>query len=129
MDRAPRRRTPGHITLAVVFALLALNTWAEVVSILRGRSGGPTALTILQVLVGATCTVTAWGAWIGARWAPVAATVYGLVTAAMLVALGPLLDLGPDASRGLWLGAAVMLMFALASAWYLRRDAKRSTVT
>ena len=63
----------------------------------------------------------AWGSWAAARWAPAAAAAYGVVTAGVLVALGRLLDLDAAARGGLWAGAAAVLAFGVASAWYLRR--------
>jgi hypothetical protein len=115
------RRSRGRVVLALVFAVLALNAWAQVLLVPLGRSGDPTALTALQALVGIAGGAAAWGSWTGTRWAPAAAVLYGLVTAGMLVALTPLLDLGPDARGGLWTGAAAVLLFALWAGWYLRR--------
>ena len=115
------RRSWGRVALAVVFALLALNAWAEVALVLLGHSDEPVALTVLKTLGGLAAAAAAWGGWAGARWAPGAAAGYGLLTAGMLVALDPLLDLGPDARAGLWTGAAAVLGFALWAAWYLRR--------
>jgi hypothetical protein len=109
------------VVLAVVFALFALNAWAQVALVPLGRTDDPPALTALQALVGAAGAAAAWGSWVGGRWAPVAAALYGLTTAAMLAALGPLLDLDPEARGGLWGGAAGVLLFGLAAAWYLRR--------
>ena len=119
------RRSGGQVALAVVFALLALNAWGQVVLVPLRRSDDPAALTALQALVGAAGAAAAWGSWSGARWAPAAAAAHGTVTAGMLLALGPLLDLPADARGGLWLGAAVVLLFALWSVWYLRRVAAR----
>lgn len=61
-----------------------------------------------------------------ARWAPVAALVYGVVTAGLLLALPPILDLEPSDARGLWLGAAIILLLVLWAAWYLRRSSRRA---
>jgi hypothetical protein len=115
------RRTRARAALAVVFAVLALNAWVQVALALLGRSDDPLELRLLQTVVGLAAAAAAWGSWTGARWAPAAALLYGLVTAGMLVALVPLLDLGPDARGGLWTGAAAVLIFGLWAAWYLRR--------
>jgi hypothetical protein len=120
------RRPPGRVVLAVVFALFALNALAQVALVPLGRTDDPAALTALQALIGAAGGAAAWGSWAGRRWAPVAAALYGLATAAMLAALGPLLGLDPDARGGLWGGAAGVLLFGLAAAWYLRRAAVRT---
>jgi ABC-type glycerol-3-phosphate transport system permease component len=115
------RRPRGRAVLAAVFVLLALNAWLQVLLALLGRSDDPGALTALQALVGIAGGAAAWGSWIGARWAPAAAGLYGLVTAGMLIAFAPLLDLEAEARRGLWAGAAAVLLLALWAGSYLRR--------
>ncbi|HEU4631573.1 MAG TPA: hypothetical protein VFS08_17595 [Gemmatimonadaceae bacterium] len=119
------RRSRGRVAFAVVFALLALNAGAQVVLALLHRSDDPSALTTLQALVSVTAAAAAWGSWTVARWAPGAALLYGLVTAAMLVSLEPMLDLPAEARVGLWTGGATVLLFGLWAAWYLRRDLAR----
>ena len=116
------RRSPGRVVVAIIFALLALNAWGQVALVLVGRSDDPTTLTLLQSLVGATAALAAVASWSGARWAPAAALSYGVVTGAMIVLLDPLLDLGPEARSGLWLGALVVLLVSAGLAWYLRRN-------
>lgn len=118
------RHRRGRRVLAVVFAALTVNAWGQVILALMGRAGDPPMLVALQLLIGATGAAAAWGAWTGARWTPAASLAYGLVTAGMLVALGPLVDVEPDARRGLWLGAAIVLALSVAAAWYLRRTAR-----
>ena len=110
----------------MIFALLALNAWAQVVLAQLGDSSDPATLVVLQVLVGAAAAAAAAGSWSGARWAPAASVLYGLVTAGMIVALEPILGLGRDARNGLWTGGAVVLLFGLSAAWYLRRDIGRT---
>jgi hypothetical protein len=115
------RHPRGRVVLAAVFALLALNALVQAALVPLGHSDDPPALTALQAVVGAAAVAAAWGSWTGTRWAPWAALLYGLVTAGMLAALGPLVALDADARRGVWIGAAVMLAFGLWAAWYLRR--------
>jgi hypothetical protein len=111
----------ARIVLTAVFGLLALNAWAQVVFVPLGRSDDPPLLTAWQALVGAAGAAAAWGSWAAARWAPAAAVAYGVTTAGMLVALGPMLGLEAAARGGLWAGAAVLLALGIGSAWYLRR--------
>jgi hypothetical protein len=115
------RRGPliGAKIIAVLFALLGLNALYELLSMVSGRSDGPATLAALQALVGVSAVTTAFGAWIGARWAPALAAFYGVITAVMIVALGPLLDMPAEERGGLLVGGAVVLAFALACAWYL----------
>ena len=116
-------RSRGSIILVVVFTLFGLNAWVQVINSIIGRNDDPTALVILQVLVGTAGIAAARGTWSRARWAPIAAVSYGVVTGAMLVSLGPLLDLDAEAVRGIWIGAAAVLLFGLWAGWYLRRQA------
>lgn len=118
-------RSRGSIILVVVFTLFGLNAWVQVINSIIGGSDDPMALVILQTLVGTAGIAAAWGSWSGARWAPVAAMSYGVVTAAMLASLGPLLDLTAEEMRGIWIGAAVVLLFGLWAGWYLRRSWRR----
>ena len=108
--------------MAVVYGLLAFNAWGQVLF-----SDDPPMLVALQVAIGAAGAITACGSWIGARWAPGAALAYGGATAAMLVALPTILQLEPEARPGLWIGAAAVLCFGAATAWYLRRITRRDT--
>lgn len=119
-------RSRGSIILVVIFTLFGLNAWVQVINAIIGGGDDPAALVILQTLVGTAGIAAAWGSWIGARWAPVAAMSYGVVTAAMLVSLGPLLDLATDEMRGIWTGAAAVLLFGVWAAWYLRRSWRRT---
>ena len=111
--------------LAVVFALLGLSAWFQVVGDVMDRSNEPLSITGLQVIVGATALATAWGSWVGARWAPVLALLDGLIAGGMVASLGPMLDLPSESRSGLWMGAAIILVFALISAWWLRRSLRR----
>ena len=112
---------------ALIFALLALNAWVQVVLTALGRSDDPAALLALQVLSGAAAAAAAVGIWRGARWAPGAALSYGVVTGCMIAALEPILGLEREARTGLWMGAVIVLLFSAGSAWYLRRSAARDT--
>lgn len=119
------RRSRAATVLSVVFGLFALNAWVQVVLALADESSDPVPLTVLQFLVGGAAATAAWGSWRERGWAPLAAIFYGAITAAMLVALVPLLDLGPEARGGLWTGAVMMLLVGIVAAWYLRRAIAR----
>ena len=120
-------RSRASIILVVVFTLFGLNAWVQVINAIIGGSDDPRALVILQILVGTAGIAAAWGTWRGARWAPAAAVSYGVLTAAMLASLGPLLDLAAEEMRGIWAGAAAVLLFGLWAGWYLRRSTGRSS--
>ncbi|HUF28673.1 MAG TPA: hypothetical protein VMM18_16960 [Gemmatimonadaceae bacterium] len=115
----------SRVALAVLFLLLSLNAWMQAADAALGRSIEPRALTLLQVLVGATAIAAAYGSWSGARWAPWAAVAWGVVTAGLILALDPLLQLAPEARRGLLIGGAVVLVLGGAAGWFLRRAVAR----
>jgi len=89
----PKRPPLGRQVLAVVFALLALSAWWEVVNDVIGTNDSPRILALLQTIVGAMAAAAAWGSWKGARWAPAFALLYGVIAGGMVASLGPMLDL------------------------------------
>jgi len=117
------RRSIGRIVIALLFALLAVNALMEAF-----EPDVPQALRAMQALVGALAVATTWGAWSGARWSYAAATAYGFVAGGMVASLGPMLDMPVEERGGLWVGAAVILVFSLACAWFLRRMTRRASV-
>ena len=119
-DTSPPRRSVGRILIAALFALLTVNALMEAF-----LSESPPPLRALQAVVGVLAAATTWGAWSGTRWSYAAATGYGFVAGGMIVALGPMLDMPMEERSGLWAGAAVVLVFALACAWFLRRMTRR----
>ena len=121
-NSSPPRRPIGRIVIALLFALLSLNAAKEI------WSDGPPMLLALQAVVAALAAATAVGSWSGARWSYAAATAYGFVAAGMIVALGPMLEMPLEEREGLWIGAAMILVFLLACAWFLRRMTRRPSI-
>jgi peptidoglycan/LPS O-acetylase OafA/YrhL len=122
-DTSPPRRSIGRILIAALFALLGVNALHETF-----WSDSPPTLRALQAVVGTLALTTTWGAWSGARWSYAPATAYGFVAAGMVASLGPMLDMPVEERGGLWVGAAVVLVFSLACAWFLRRATRRDSV-
>lgn len=112
----------GRRLLSAFFVLVGMNALVQVVLPLIGRSDDPASLVVLQLLSGSAALAAAVGAWKGTRWAPDASVVYGVVTAAMLVALPHILDFEDEPRFGVYSGAAVILLFSVAAGWYLRRQ-------
>jgi putative Ca2+/H+ antiporter (TMEM165/GDT1 family) len=125
METARISRSRGRAVLAVIFTLFALSAWWQVVQDLAGGNDSPRLLTLLQAVIGAIAVATAWGSWIGARWAPLFALLYGVITGGMVASLGPILDLPAASRNGLWSGGAIIFLFGLWSAWWLRRSLRR----
>ena len=120
-DVSSNRRRTGSLVLAAAFALLALADAWQLLEAARGRHPDPPLLLVLHGMTGAFAGAVAAGSWRGRRWAALAALGWGGLTAAMLVALGPVLDTPPAERPQLWVGAAVVAVAAAASAWYLDR--------
>jgi len=124
MNTTPAGRRPvGRIIVTALFVLLTVNAFKEVF-----WSDSPPALRALQAIVAAAGGATAWGAWIGARWSAALALIYGLIAGGMVVSLGPMLEMPVEERGGLWVGGAVILVFALICAWYLRRATRRAPI-
>lgn len=120
------RPTNGRIALAALFMFLGLNALVQAVDAVMGRSDDPMLLSVLQIFVGIAGVSTSVGSWRGARWAPMAAVAYGVITGGMIVALGPILDLESEARQGLLVGGVSVLLVGLGAAWYLRRQLVRT---
>lgn len=116
------RPTKGRIALAVLFMFLGLNALWQAAQAIAGRSDDPMLLGVLQTFVGIAGISTSVGSWRGARWAPVAAVAYGVITGGMIVALGPILNLEAEERSGLLVGGVSVLLVGLGAAWYLRRQ-------
>jgi hypothetical protein len=119
------RRPRGRIILAIVFALLAAGAWLELLENFRNHSS--VEIEILHALIAASATAVVVGSWSMARWAPIAAVLYGVVSAALLWSLTRLLGLDASASGGLRIGAVVVFAFSICAAWYLRRSSRQPT--
>jgi peptidoglycan/LPS O-acetylase OafA/YrhL len=113
--------------LVVLFALLALDGYAEATRHFLTPQDVPTELFWLQLGAGTLALASAVGLWRGARWGSVVIIAWGVEVATMLVLLSPILDLDAQASAGLWPGAAVMLVIAALCAWYAARSRTGAT--
>lgn len=120
------RRVLGARILAVVFALLALSAAMEAVRGALQPHDEPPPLSVMQAIVATLAALSAVGAWRLTRWGAWTALAYGLVAGGMIASLGRLLDLDAEARRGLWTGAAAVILFGVWAWWYLRRAVRRA---
>lgn len=111
----------ARVLPAIVFALLAVDAWRQVLADGLLAAHEPRTLTALKVAVGSAAAAASWGSWAGKRWAPAAALGWGIAVAVMLVSLEWVLGLGVQARRGLWTGALVLFAFSVVAAWWIRR--------
>ena len=115
----------GSILLTALFALLSFaDTW-QLGQAALGRHPDPPGLLLTHVVTGALAAAAAVGSWRGRPWAALAALGWGTATAAMLVALGPVLHTPPAERPQLWASAAVVLVATSAAAWYLQHRTPR----
>ncbi len=121
------RRPIGHWLLIVMFTCVGGNALNEALRILRHPAEAPAALMYWQFAVGGLSLAAVIGIWQRAEWTSWAIGIWGAVAAAMIIALGPLLELEPAARDGLRTGAALLIAIAAASAWYLRRSLRQAT--
>ncbi len=108
--------------LAVVFAALGVAGWVELFTNIVHHD--LLALIAFHAVIAIAASAVAVGSWTMARWTLIAALVYGVATAGLLLSLPPLLKLDPSAGGGLRAGAAIILAFSLWIAWYLRRSSR-----
>lgn len=118
--------TIGRILITLFFALLCLNAWAQVILALVTGDGDPLLLRTWQAVSGAGAFATAVGAYRLRPWSPWAALVFGIVTGAMIFALGPMLELEEEARGGLLPAALAVVAICGGMALYLRRLLRRT---
>jgi peptidoglycan/LPS O-acetylase OafA/YrhL len=111
--------------LSGIFVLLAAAEVIQLIQAARGEHPDPPVLLLTHALTGVLAGLAAFGLWRRRSWAPWAVVGWGILTAAMLVALGPILGEPGDTWRGYWLAAVVIAAFAAGSAWYARSQTGR----
>ena len=111
------------ILLRIIAVLVAATGVVHGLQAFTGARPGhdPRALVMEHTIVCVVGLVAAYGLWRALRWAPLMLAFYGLVVAALIVSLGPLLSLEGPARNGLWTGAAMLLLLTALAAWYARR--------
>jgi len=108
-----------RILLAAVFGIASAAQ--ATVTVL---AADPPIVTALRAAASGAAAAAALGIWRETAWAAAAALAYGVLTSTLLFALGPLLALDAAARSGLRGGAVSVLLFSLASAWYLKRHTR-----
>jgi len=121
MSSSLLRRSWIRTVLAGVFCVTGAAQAAVAV-----LAADPPVVTALRAAASCAAAAAAWGIWRETAWAAAAALGYGVLTSTMLFALGPLLALDVGARSGLRAGALSVLLFSLASAWYIKRSTQSS---
>jgi hypothetical protein len=115
------RRPPGVLLLAAFFAAVAASDLWQVAQFMVDRNAELPVLVAVHGVLGLVGAATAAAVWRRSSSAPWLAAAWGVLTAALLVALPSVLGLPPEARSGLWVSAAAVLVVAGLAAWYLRR--------
>ena len=114
----PASRSIGITLLAIFVAIISA---VHLLQAFTGASGDPRALIFEHVVVAVLGLLAAWSIWMGKRWAPWALAIAGVTVAALIVSLGPLLQMGAQERADLWTGAGTVFVMTLAGVWYVRR--------
>jgi len=121
---AQMRQRIGHLMCAALFAVLCgADVW-QLVQAARGAHPDAPSLLMTHVVTGFLAGAAAVGSWRRRAWAERAVLGWGAVTAAMLVALGPVLGTPASERPQLWVAAVAIASLASAVAWYLHRSAR-----
>jgi hypothetical protein len=120
-EAACGQREVGLRILSALFALFAAADLIQLIQATRGEHPDPPGLLLTHAVTGLLAGCATVGLWRGRRWTTVIVLGWGAVTAAMLVALGPVLDEPRETWPGLWLAAAMVAAFSAAAGWYARR--------
>jgi hypothetical protein len=111
----------GLRLLSGLFALFAAAELIQLIQAARGEHPDPPALLLTHALSGLLAALAAVGLWQARYWSAMAVLGWGVVMAAMLMVMGPVLGEPRETWRGLWLAAAVVAVFAAGASWYVRR--------
>lgn len=111
------------ILLRLIAVLVAATAIAHGVQAFVGGQPGrdPRLLVVEHAVVCVLGLIAAYGLWQTTRWAALGLAIYGVVVAALIVSLGPILALDGPARTGLWTGACAMLLLTALAVWYTRR--------
>jgi hypothetical protein len=121
MSVSPAPPSLGVRIVAVILTACGLNALVQVPHFIPGWGSDPILLSGLQALCATAGLSAGIAAWRGRAWAWIPALLYGVITGAMIAALGPLLDLDAGARAALPMSGAVVVLVASAMAWYLWR--------
>lgn len=110
----------SSVVLRILAVLVGLDGLAHAIEAARGAHD-PRILLAEHVLVFVSAVVAAVGLWRGSRWSPWALAAFGIITAVLVVSLGPLLALDHGARSGLWTGAATIVVLTAVAVWYANR--------
>lgn len=114
----PRTRT--HTVVALLYLATSISQLHQFPREAFGDEGLP-ALAAFHAASGLASLAAAVGVWRRFRWSWVLSLVWGAVTSWLVLSLPRLLQLSPDESKGMPIGAAVISSLAIAGAWYLHR--------
>jgi hypothetical protein len=120
------RRSWITTAIAIVVALGGVQHLIQATMGVRG-TGDPRLLVLEHVDVTILSFIAVYAIVREKSWAPWAMVAAGIATAALVVSLGPLLNLDSASRSGLWSGATFILLLTAVTVWYLRRSLARAS--
>jgi hypothetical protein len=118
-------RAVGLRLLSGLFVLFASADLVQLGQAARGEHPDPLGLLVIHALTGLLAGFAAVGLWRARPWASVVVLSWGMVTGAMLMILGPVLDEPREAWWGFWVAALLVVGFASAVGLYVRHRTRR----
>ena len=118
-----RRREPWQFVLAALFALSAAADVTIFVNWIRGDNEAP-AIVVWHGVTFVASVASMVSIWGRRAWAPYAVAAWGIASTTLVFSLPLLLELPADAARGIWLGGAVVGVFASACVWVIWRKTR-----
>lgn len=116
------RRPFGHFAVIALLLASSVNAFSQVANEVRDPEPGSVALGLMQGGIGAAGLTAVVGLWRRTRWATAAILAWGVIAAALVVLLQPLLGLDASERYGLFTGAATVLMITGVLYLYVRRS-------
>ncbi len=116
------RRPYGHFVVIALLLTSSVNAFSQVANEVRDPEPGSVALGLMQGGIGAAGLNAVVGLWRRTRWATAAILAWGVIAAALVVLLQPLLGLDASERNGLLIGAAAVLMIAGVVSFYVHRS-------
>lgn len=116
------RRPIGHFFVIAVLLAAAGNALSQVANELRDPEPASVVLGLMQAGIGAAALTAVAGLWRRSRWSTAAILAWGVIAAALVVLLQPLLGLDASERNGLLGGAAAVLVITGVMCFYVHRS-------
>jgi peptidoglycan/LPS O-acetylase OafA/YrhL len=120
------RKSGGAWILSIALVLLSGDAFRQVPDEFRDTEPGSLLFGVLKIVMGTAAAAAAVGVFRRASWSAWCIGIWGIATAALLVAQPVFEPMASDETQAIWLGAAVVAAAALGIGWLARRLAKQA---